>query len=427
MDRSSSSLGICPLKPRSLRFLSSPASKSSLTVKRRQSPSCCSSPRSPCWWRSTCCNAGVNAMSSETVVEKPDAITVAGLRHIQEDPAWVRWGLTAAAIVVVGVLVVIPVVNIFYEALREGVGVYWKNLVADPDTRQSIFLTLTVVPIALVANIIFGIAAAWCISRFNFPGRTFLTAVIDLPFSVSPVVAGLMFVLIFGLQGYFGPFLRRDGYGVMPYLTSFLAVAVFIPAFFLFRPTSPKARHGLWKHPWLVVLGGSAVVFGLVFFVQQYFEVWPRNQSLKIILATPGLVLATAFITFPFVASELTPIMEAVGPDEELAALSLGANGWQIFRRVTLPNIKWGLVYGIILCNARAMGEFGAVYVVSGHIAGKTDTMPLRIEKLFQEYNLPGAFAVASVLTLLAMLTLIAKIKLERKAPSAAKANEARS
>ena len=359
-------------------------------------------------------------MSSETLVEKPDAIAVAGLRHIQEDPAWVRWGLTAAALVVVGVLVVIPVVNIFYEALREGVGVYWKNLVADPDTRQSIFLTLTVVPIALVANIIFGVAAAWCISRFNFPGRTFLTAVIDLPFSVSPVVAGLMFVLIFGLQGYFGPFLRRDGYAVMPYLISFLGVFLLVVLYFLFRPRNPKARRGLWDHPWLSILLGGLVVFGLLFFIQQYFELWPRNKSLKIIFATPGLVLATAFVTFPFVARELIPIMEAVGPDEELAAVNLGANGWQMFWHITVPNIKWGLVYGVILCNARAVGEFGAVYVVSGHIAGKTDTMPLRIEKLFQEYNLPGSFAVASVLTFLAILTLIAKTKLERKAPTMA-------
>jgi sulfate/thiosulfate transport system permease protein len=365
-------------------------------------------------------------MNAEAAVLQPPAVPAGKVRKAQQDPAWVRWGLTSLAVIVVGVLIVIPVINIFVEALREGFGVYWKNLIDDPDTRHSIILTLTVVPFALVANLVFGIAAAWAIARFNFPGRTLLTALIDLPFSVSPVVAGLMFVLIFGLQGYFGPFLRRDGYAIMPYLISFLAVAVFIPAFFLFRPASPKARHGLWKLPWLVVLGGSAVVFGLVFFVQQYFEVWPRNQSLKIIFATPGLVLATAFVTFPFVARELIPIMEAVGPEEELAAVSLGANGWQMFWDVTVPNIKWGLVYGIILCNARAMGEFGAVYVVSGHIAGQTDTMPLRIEKLFQEYNLPGAFAVASVLTLLAMLTLIAKIKLERKPPSA-KGNEARS
>jgi sulfate/thiosulfate transport system permease protein len=359
-------------------------------------------------------------MSAEAVLKERRAAAVARVGNAEHDPAWVRWGLTLIAIAVVGVLVVIPVVNIFVEALRDGVQVYWTNLVDDPDTRDSIMLTLTVVPIALAANLIFGITAAWAIARFNFPGRTLLTALIDVPFSVSPVVAGLMFVLIFGLQGYFGPFLRRDGYAVIPYLISFLGVAVFVLLFFLFRPATPKARRGLWSHPSLVVLAGSAAVFGLLFLLQQHFEVWPRNQSLKIIFATPGLVLATAFVTFPFLARELIPIMEAVGPEEELAAVSLGANGWQIFWRVTVPNIKWGLVYGIILCNARAAGEFGAVYVVSGHIAGQTDTMPLRIEKLFQEYNLPGSFAVASVLTLLAILTLVAKIKLERKAPSAA-------
>ncbi|PYV44415.1 MAG: sulfate/thiosulfate ABC transporter permease CysW [Acidobacteria bacterium] len=363
-------------------------------------------------------------MNTEAAVQKPQAGAAARIQRARQDPTWVRWGLTLVAVAVVGVLVVIPVVNIFVQALSDGVGGYWKNLVADPDTRHSIILTLTVVPIALVANIIFGFMAAWAIARFDFPGRTLLTALIDLPFSVSPVVAGLMFVLIFGLQGYLGSFLREDGYSVMPYLISLLAVGVFILLFFLFRPASPKTRHELWNHPWTVVLVGSAGVFGLLFFLQVHFEVWPRNESLKIIFATPGLVLATAFVTFPFVARELIPVMEAVGPDEELAALSLGASGWQIFRHITVPNIKWGLVYGVILCNARAMGEFGAVYVVSGHIAGQTDTMPLRIEKLFQEYNLPGAFAVASVLTLLAILTLMAKIKLERKVPSRANLSE---
>ena len=197
------------------------------------------------------------------------------------------------------------------------------------------------------------IAAAWAIARFRFPGRTVLIAMIDLPFSVSPVVAGLMLVLIFGLQGYLGPFLR--------------------------------------------------------------------GHDVKILFATPGLILATAFVTFPFVARELIPVMEAIGPDEETAAISLGASGWQMFRRVTLPNIKWGLLYGIILCNARAMGEFGAVYVVSGHIAGQTDTMPLRVEKLFQEYNLPGSFAVASILTLLAIVTLLVKAGLESRLPAEAR------
>src|SRR5262245_50422508 len=339
-------------------------------------------------------------------------------RRAQQDPVWLRWSLTLFALAVVGLLIVIPVVNVFAVALSEGAGVYWKNLFSDPDTRHSIILTLTVIPIALVANVIFGLAAAWAISRFAFPGRTLLTALIDLPFAVSPVVAGLMFVLMFGLQGYLGPFLRRNGYAVVPYLISFIAAGVFVLVFFLFLPVNAKARRGVWKQPWLVAVMGGAKVFGTLLFLQQHFALWPSNTSLKIIFATPGLVLATAFVTFPFVARELIPIMEAFGAEEELAAVSLGANGWQMFWNVTLPNIKWGLVYGIILCTARAIGEFGAVYVVSGHIAGQTDTMPLRIEKLFQEYNLPGSFAVASVLTLLAIVTLIAKTKLERKAPT---------
>ena len=343
----------------------------------------------------------------------------ATFKNPRVDPTWVRWSLTAAAVMVVGVLVVVPVVNIFYEALKEGVRVYWDNLFADPDTRHSIILTATVVPLALIANIVFGIAAAWAIARFDFPGRTFLTALIDLPFSVSPVVAGLMFVLIFGLQGYLGPSLREDGYAVMPYLTSLVGVLVLVVLYFIYRPSHPVARRGFWKLPaWLAVPGAGAVLFALGVVVQQRLGIWPRNESLKIIFATPGLVLATAFVTFPFVARELIPIMEAVGAEEELAAINLGANGWQMFWHITTPNIKWGLVYGIILCNARAIGEFGAVYVVSGHIAGQTDTMPLRIEKLFQEYNLPGCFAVASVLTLLAISTLIAKARLERKISS---------
>ncbi|HTQ05712.1 MAG TPA: sulfate ABC transporter permease subunit CysW [Polyangiaceae bacterium] len=341
------------------------------------------------------------------------------VRRAQDDPAWVRYGLTAVALVAVGVLVVIPVVNVFAGALSEGAGVYWKNLVADPDTRSAIVLTLTVVPIALVANVVFGVTAAWAVARFSFPGRTLLVAFIDLPFSVSPVVAGLMFVLIFGLQGYFGPFLRRDGYAVMPWLVGGAVALAAVVAYFVLRPSNPRARRGFWKTPaWLVALGGAAL-FALLVWAQMALEVWPRHQSLKIIFATPGLVLATSFVTFPFVARELIPVMEAVGPDEELAALSLGASGWQMFWHVTVPNVKWGLVYGIILCNARAMGEFGAVYVVSGHIAGQTDTMPLRIEKLFQEYNLPGSFAVASVLTLVAIITLFAKSKLEQHLPTA--------
>ncbi len=357
------------------------------------------------------------AAATDAAVAPPRA---SGMRRSQEDPAWVRYSLTAAALLVVTVLIVIPVVNVFVEALAEGAGTYWKNLVLDADTRHAIGLTLTVVPITLVANVVFGVTAAWAISRFTFPGRTLLTALIDLPFSVSPVVAGLMFVLIFGLQGYLGPFLRRDGYSLLSYLTSLIGVFLWVVGYFLFRPSHTRARSPLWDRAWLVVPLGSVLVFGVLFGLQRYFHVWPENQSLKIIFAVPGLVLATAFVTFPFVARELIPVMDAIGPDEELAAVSLGASGWQMFWHVTVPNVKWGLVYGVILCNARAMGEFGAVYVVSGHIAGQTDTMPLRIEKLFQEYNLPGSFAVASVLTLVAIFTLVIKSKLETLVPSPA-------
>jgi sulfate transport system permease protein len=264
-----------------------------------------------------------------------------------EDPPAVRVALIALTVLVMGVLIVVPLVNVFYQALAGGLATYWQNLAGDPDTRHSIYLTLIVAPLAVLANVVFGVAAAWAIARFTFPGRTLLTSFIDLPFAVSPVVVGLFLVLIFGLQGFLGP--------------------------------------------------------------------WLRAHDIKIIFALPGLIIATAFVTFPVVARELIPVMEAIGADEEIAAVSLGARGWQVFRRVTLPNIKWGLLYGVILCNARAMGEFGAVAVVSGRISGQTDTMPLRVEKLFQEYNMPGAFAVASVLASLAVVTLLVKTALEWK------------
>jgi sulfate transport system permease protein len=206
----------------------------------------------------------------------------------------------------------------------------------------------------------------------------------------------------------------------MPYLTSLVGAALFVGALFLFRPRGPQAP-AFWKRSGRLALIGGGAAFAVLLAVQIHYDVWPHDESLKIIFATPGLVLATAFVTFPFVARELIPVMEAVGADEETAAISLGASGWQMFWRVTVPNIKWGLAYGIILCNARAMGEFGAVYVVSGHIAGQTDTMPLRVEKLFQEYNLPGSFAVASVLTLLAIVTLLVKTGLESRLPAEAR------
>lgn len=251
------------------------------------------------------------------------------------------------AVAVLSVLVVVPLANVFAQAFSKGVPAYFGFLVNDPDTRHAVFLSLVVAPLAVAMNTLFGVAAAYTIARFRFPGRTVLTTLIDLPFSVSPVVAGLVLVLVFGVQ-------------------------------------SP--------------LGG-----------------WLNEHGFQVIFSPPGLVLATAFVTFPFVARELLPVLEATGADEELAARSLGANGWQMFWRITLPNIKWGLLYGVILCNARAMGEFGAIYVVSGRIGGQTDTLPLRVEKLFQEYNQPAAFAVASVLTLLALVTLVLKAGLEGK------------
>ncbi|TMA78218.1 MAG: sulfate ABC transporter permease subunit CysW [Deltaproteobacteria bacterium] len=290
----------------------------------------------------------------------PDtATTPRNITAAHEDPPAVRIALIATALLIMGVLIVVPLVNVFYQALAGGLRLYFENLLGDPDTLHSVKLTLIVAPAAVLANIVFGVAAAWAIARFKFPGRALLTAFIDLPFAVSPVVVGLFLVLIFGLQGFLGP--------------------------------------------------------------------WLRAHDIKVIFAIPGLIIATAFVTFPVVARELIPLMEAIGADEEIAAVSLGARGWQMFRRVTLPNIKWGLLYGIILCNARAMGEFGAVAVVSGRISGQTDTMPLRVEKLFQEYNMPGAFAVASVLASLAVVTLLVKSALEWKTRSdlAAAAREA--
>jgi sulfate transport system permease protein len=279
--------------------------------------------------------------------ERPEDLATQVVRRGVQDPLWVRLVLIGLAVVVLVGLIVVPVVYVFYQAFGRGPAAYFSALLGNRDTLHSILLTLTVAPVAVIGNVVFGVAAAWAIARFRFPGRSLLLALIDLPFSVSPVVAGLVFVLLFGLQGALG--------------------------------------------------------------------VWLRDHGWKILFATPGLILATAFVTVPFVARELLPVMEAGGTDEELAALSLGATGWQMFRRITVPNIRWGLLYGVILCNARAMGEFGAVYVVSGHITGRTDTIPLRVEKLFQEYDTPGSFALASLLTLLALLTLASKSWLEHK------------
>lgn len=270
---------------------------------------------------------------------------MANPRRAHDEPPLVRLALILTAVAIMGALVLVPLAYVFVEAFAEGPATYWANLVADPDTLHSIKLTLLVAPVAVLSNLIFGLAAAWAIARFRFPGRALLTSLIDMPFTVSPVVVGLFLLLLFGRQGFFGP--------------------------------------------------------------------WLQEHGIRIVFAWPGLVIATCFVTFPVIARELIPLMEELGADEEIAAVSLGARARHLFTLVTLPNIKWGLLYGIILCNARAMGEFGAVFVVSGHIAGQTDTMPLRVEKLFQEYNMPGAYAVSSVLALLALVTLFAKTALE--------------
>ena len=264
---------------------------------------------------------------------------------VATEPFWLRALLIGAAYLIIGALILVPIVYVFVQAFAEGWTGYIKNLVRDKDTLHSIWLTLSVAPLAVLFNTVLGIAAAWCLTRFKFPGRTLLVTLLDVPFAISPVVVGLMFLMLFGMQGFFGPTLQQWG--------------------------------------------------------------------VKIVFAWPGLVLATTFVTLPFVARELIPLMESLGDEEEVAAVSLGANPWQLFWRITLPNIKWGLVYGMIQCNARAIGESGAVYVISGHIAGETDTMPLRVEKLFQEYNNPGSFAVASLLTLMALGTLLGKYVLE--------------
>ena len=256
----------------------------------------------------------------------------------------VKLGLILIALLFLGLFLVIPLMVVFVEALRGGLGAFAAAL-GDQDTFASIELTLLVAAIAVPANLVFGVAAAWAIAKYEFRGKTVLTTLIDLPFSVSPVIAGLIYVIMFGSQGYFGP--------------------------------------------------------------------WLKGHGVQIIFAVPGIVLATIFVTFPFVARELIPLMQEQGTQDEEAAVSLGASGLQTFLRVTLPNVKWGLMYGVLLCNARAMGEFGAVSVVSGHIRGQTNTMPLQIEILYNDYQWVAAFAVASLLALLALLTLVVKSALE--------------
>ena len=261
-----------------------------------------------------------------------------------DEPRWVRYGLLTVALGFLFFFLGLPLLAVFVEALAQGVPIYLEAL-KESETRSAIGLTVGIALAVLPFNIVFGVAAAWAIAKFEFRGKSLLITLIDLPFAVSPVVAGLIFILLFGAQGTFGA--------------------------------------------------------------------WLSEHDIKIIFAIPGMILATLFITFPFIARELIPLMQAQGKDEEEAAVSLGASGWQMFWRVTLPNIKWGLLYGVILSNARAMGEFGAVSVVSGHIRGETNTLPLHVDILYNEYNAIGAFAAASILALLALVTLVAKTIVE--------------
>jgi sulfate transport system permease protein len=265
-------------------------------------------------------------------------------RIVTGNRALVRAALIATAFAFLGLFLLLPLLAVFVEALRQGLGAYLASM-TEPDALAAIRLTLLVAGIAVPLNLVFGIAAAWAIAKFEFKGKSLLITLIDLPFSVSPVIAGLIYVLLFGAQGLLGP--------------------------------------------------------------------WLADHGIQIVFAVPGIVLATVFVTFPFVARELIPLMQEQGTEEEEAARMLGAGGLQIFLRITLPNVKWGLLYGVLLCNARAMGEFGAVSVVSGHIRGLTNTMPLHVEILYNEYNFVAAFAVASLLTLLAILTLVLKVALE--------------
>jgi sulfate transport system permease protein len=271
------------------------------------------------------------------------AIAYSAHRPTSETPL-ARVLLTGAVILWLALFLLLPLVSVFAEALRQGLGAYFAAIV-EPDALAAIRLTLLVAAIAVPLNLVFGLCAAWAIAKFEFRGKSFLITLIDLPFSVSPVISGLIYVLLFGAQGWLGPWLQANG--------------------------------------------------------------------IEIIFAVPGIVLATIFVTFPFVARELIPLMMEQGTEDEEAALSLGASGWQTFWRVTLPNVKWGLLYGVLLSNARAMGEFGAVSVVSGHIRGLTNTMPLHVEILYNEYNFVAAFAVASLLALLALVTLVLKSFLE--------------
>lgn len=291
-------------------------------------------------------------MSQATYPTKIDTPTlqsksfIANVRGATDEPAWVKCLLISISVGFLSLFLFLPLLAVFTEAFRKGIGAYFASF-SDPAAISAIKLTLLTAGIAVPLNLVFGLAAAWCIAKFEFWGKSLLITLIDLPFAVSPVISGLIYVLVFGMQGWLGP--------------------------------------------------------------------WLDSQGIQIIFAVPGIVLATVFITFPFVAREIIPLMQEQGTEEEQAAITLGASGWQTFWYVTLPNVRWALLYGVILCNARAMGEFGAVSVVSGHIRGKTNTIPLYVEILYNEYNFVAAFSVASLLALLALVTLVAKTIVESR------------
>ena len=332
-----------------------------------------------------------------------------------DEPRAVRWLLIATALAFLTLFLFVPLAFVFYEALKKGFGVYLAAI-SDPDALDAIRLTLLTAAIAVPLNLVFGVAAAWAIAKFSFPGKNVLTTLIDLPFSVSPVIAGLIYVLIFGLQGWLGPWLREHDIRIIfavPLNLVFGVAAAWAIAKFSFPGKNVLTT--LIDLPFSVSPVIAGLIYVLIFGLQGWLGPWLREHDIRIIFAVPGIVLATIFVTFPFVARELIPLMQAQGTEQEEAATVLGASGWQTFWRITLPNVTWGLLYGVILCNARAMGEFGAVSVVSGHIRGQTNTMPLHIEILYNEYQFAAAFAVASLLALLALVTLVLKALVERR------------
>lgn len=328
------------------------------------------------------------------------------------EPLSMRLVLIATAFAFLFMLIIMPVLTVFMQALSKGLETYTKAIVEE-NAMAAIKLTCLVAAIAVPLNLIFGIAASWAIAKFEFFGKRLLITLIDLPFSVSPVISGLIYVLLFGAGSLFGvwPVLVVKFAGLIT-IIALLAISLKLAADYILDDTSSLV--------WRVIVGLIAASVILRIAVGLYtsgteLAHWLVDTETQIIFAVPGLVLATIFVTFPFVARELIPLMEEQGTDEEQAAILLGANGWQTFFRVTLPNIKWGLLYGILLCNARAMGEFGAVSVVSGHIRGQTNTIPLHVEILYNEYNFVAAFAVASILTILALITLLIKTLIELK------------